>query len=111
MGSLAALSSAIEARDPYARGHSSRVTVFAQAMARGLRLDKERISVLRLGALLHDVGRVAELTAGPTFRQTDEGRLLGHVHLGLRLVEERAAALDTAARAGGRTIAVRHNLS
>jgi hypothetical protein len=53
---LAALSSAIEARDPYARGHSSRVTVFAQAMARGLRLDKERISVLRLGALLHDVG-------------------------------------------------------
>ncbi|HEY3051607.1 MAG TPA: HD-GYP domain-containing protein [Gaiellaceae bacterium] len=59
MGSLAALSAAIEARDPYARGHSSRVTVFAQAMARGLSLDKERLAVLRLGALLHDVGKLA----------------------------------------------------
>ena len=40
-----------------------------------------------------------ELERGPTFRATDEGRLLGHVHLGLRLVEERAAALETEARA------------
>jgi len=35
------------------------VTVFAQAMARRSRLDKERLSVLRLGALLHDVGKLA----------------------------------------------------
>ena len=39
-----------------------------------------------------------ELTSGPTFRQTDEGRLLGHVHLGLRLVEERGGSLEAAAR-------------
>jgi len=50
-------------------------------------------------ALLHDVGRTVELERGPTFRQTDEGRLLGHVHLGLRLLEERAGALDAGARA------------
>ena len=59
MANLAALSAAIEARDPYARGHSSRVTVFAQAMARRLSLDSERVAVLRLGALLHDVGKLA----------------------------------------------------
>jgi putative nucleotidyltransferase with HDIG domain len=59
VGSLAQLSAAIEARDPYARGHASRVTVFAQAMARRVGLDKERLSVLRLGALLHDVGKLA----------------------------------------------------
>jgi len=58
-----------------------------------------RSDLLLAAALLHDVGRVAELTAGPTFRQTEEGRLLGHVHLGLRLVEERGAPLDAAARA------------
>ncbi|HSS80651.1 MAG TPA: hypothetical protein VLK24_05595, partial [Gaiellaceae bacterium] len=40
-----------------------------------------------------------ELERGPTFRATEEGRLLGHVHLGLRLVEERAAALETEVRA------------
>ena len=47
-------------------------------------------------ALLHDVGRIRELGAGPAFRQTDEGRLLGHVHLGLRMIEERARDLDPA---------------
>jgi len=50
-------------------------------------------------ALLHDVGRTLELERGPTFRPTEEGRLLGHVHLGLRLIEERAAALETEVRA------------
>jgi 3'-5' exoribonuclease len=58
-----------------------------------------RSDLLLAAALLHDVGRVSELTTGPTFRQTDEGRLLGHVHLGLRLVEERGAALHADAKA------------
>jgi 3'-5' exoribonuclease len=58
-----------------------------------------RSDLLLAAALLHDVGRVAELTPGPTFRQTEEGRLLGHVHLGLRMVEERAAGLQPEARA------------
>jgi 3'-5' exoribonuclease len=58
-----------------------------------------RSDLLLAAALLHDVGRTVELGRGPTFRQTDEGRLLGHVHLGLRLIEERADALDPAARA------------
>jgi 3'-5' exoribonuclease len=58
-----------------------------------------RADLLLASALLHDVGRTVELSAGPVFRQTEEGRLLGHVHLGLRLVETRAAALETDVRA------------
>jgi 3'-5' exoribonuclease len=58
-----------------------------------------RADLLLAGALLHDVGRARELDRGPTFRQTEEGRLLGHVHLGLRLIEERAGGLDAGARA------------
>ncbi len=58
-----------------------------------------RADLLLAAALLHDVGRTRELRRGPTFAPTDEGRLLGHVHLGLRLVEERAGALDDAVRA------------
>jgi 3'-5' exoribonuclease len=58
-----------------------------------------RADLLVTAALLHDAGRAAELTRGPVFRQTDEGRLLGHVHLGLRLIEARAAALETELRA------------
>jgi len=58
-----------------------------------------RHDLLLAAALVHDVGRVLELGRGPVFRQTDEGRLLGHVHLGLRLIEERGEMLDTAVRA------------
>lgn len=58
-----------------------------------------RSDLLLAAALVHDVGRVRELGRGPVFRQTDEGRLLGHVHLGLRLIEERTGALDPGVRA------------
>ena len=58
-----------------------------------------RADLVLAAALLHDVGRTLELERGPTFRQTEEGRLLGHVHLGLRLIEERAAGLNADARA------------
>jgi 3'-5' exoribonuclease len=37
---------------------------------------------------------VRELDRGPLFLPTDEGKLLGHVHLGMRLVEERAAGVS-----------------
>jgi 3'-5' exoribonuclease len=53
-----------------------------------------RADLLLAAALLHDVGRTVELGRGPAFAPTDEGRLLGHVHLGLRLVEERAEGLS-----------------
>ncbi len=58
-----------------------------------------RGDLLLAAALLHDVGRIAELRPGPAFTQTEEGRLLGHVHLGLRMIEERAHTLETAALA------------
>jgi 3'-5' exoribonuclease len=57
-----------------------------------------RADLLLAAALLHDVGRESERIPGPTFGQTDEGRLLGHVHLGLRLVDDHAADLDPAVR-------------
>jgi 3'-5' exoribonuclease len=55
-----------------------------------------RTDLLLAAALVHDVGRTRELGRGPSFRQTEEGRLLGHVHLGLRMIEERARDLDPA---------------
>jgi 3'-5' exoribonuclease len=58
-----------------------------------------RTDLLLAAALVHDVGRTRELGRGPSFRQTEEGRLLGHVHLGLRMIEERARDLDPAALA------------
>jgi 3'-5' exoribonuclease len=58
-----------------------------------------RGDLLLAAALLHDVGRVRELDRGPLFLPTDEGRLLGHVHLGLRMIEEQAGGLEADVRA------------
>jgi 3'-5' exoribonuclease len=53
-----------------------------------------RGDLLLAAALLHDAGRTVELGRAPTFRPTDEGRLLGHVQLGIRLIEARADRLE-----------------
>jgi 3'-5' exoribonuclease len=52
-----------------------------------------RSDLLLAAALLHDGGRVRELDRGPLFLPTEEGKLLGHVHMGLRLVEEQGAGI------------------
>jgi 3'-5' exoribonuclease len=57
-----------------------------------------RADLLLASALLHDLGRTVELGRGPAFQPTPEGRLLGHVHLGLRLIEERARCLEPETR-------------
>jgi 3'-5' exoribonuclease len=50
-------------------------------------------------ALVHDAGRTRELDGGPLALPTEEGRLLGHVHLGLRMIDERAGVLAPDVRA------------
>jgi putative nucleotidyltransferase with HDIG domain len=71
---LTVLSGAIEARDPYTRGHSARVTALAEAVARRLGWSEERLESLRLGGPLHDIGKLA--VSDEVLRK--EGRLDDH---------------------------------
>jgi len=59
----------------------------AHYIAQGARLDRD---LLVCGALLHDIGKVRELSARRTFAYTDEGHLLGHIVLGIGMVESEA---------------------
>lgn len=92
MGSLlATFSAALEARDPYLRGHSARVTTFAESMARMLGWAGERLDVLRLGGSLHDVGKIAvnaRVLRKPGPLTEDElAQIRRHPVTGARLVE------------------------
>lgn len=49
--------------------------------------------LLVVGALLHDLGKVVELSYERAFDYTDEGRLLGHISIGLEMVQERLARI------------------
>ncbi len=55
---VAALSSAVEKRDPYTAGHQERVTQLACAIARELKLPEKQISGLRMAAFIHDIGKL-----------------------------------------------------
>jgi 3'-5' exoribonuclease len=99
-GRLRSLPATVEGHHSYAGGlleHTVGVATICREVAQ--LHPRLRSDLLLAAALLHDVGRTVELTRGPAFRPTEEGRLLGHVHLGLRLIEERAAPLEAAVRA------------
>jgi putative nucleotidyltransferase with HDIG domain len=57
-GAIRALAAALDARDPYTAGHSDRVSVVSVAIGRVLGVFAEELEVIRLGALLHDIGKI-----------------------------------------------------
>jgi 3'-5' exoribonuclease len=50
--------------------------------------------LLIAGALLHDVGKVREMTYLRSFDYSDEGKLLGHITIGVEMVREKIATLE-----------------
>ena len=65
---IQAIATTIEKRDPYTAGHQQRVAELAVAIAREMGLPEKRIEGLRLGAMIHDIGKIyvpAELLNRP----------------------------------------------
>jgi putative nucleotidyltransferase with HDIG domain len=56
---IESLNATVEAKDPYTAGHSLRVQQIAVAIGEELDLSKDRLDALRLGALFHDIGKLA----------------------------------------------------
>ena len=58
LGAIRALAAALDARDPYTAGHSERVSTLSVMMGRTMNLASSDLEILRLGALLHDIGKI-----------------------------------------------------
>lgn len=84
--------------------HTLSVAHVADGLARhyGEGLDRD---LLITGALLHDLGKIREIDASPGFPYTDSGKLLGHILLGLELVEDAARVVPVPAE---RLLLLRH---
>lgn len=55
---MASLAAALGSHDPYTRAHGERVAEVAAALGVQLRLDPERVEILRLAGLVHDIGKL-----------------------------------------------------
>jgi len=82
---VGALAGVVEVRDPYTAGHQRRVAAIATAIGRRKGWPEERVEGLRLGAVIHDIGKIgvpAELLVKPG-RLTDEEFALIKTHAAL----------------------------
>jgi len=69
IGTVVAISKSVGARDPYTAGHQLRVARLARRIAQEMGLDRQRIDGLRMGASMHDIGKIylpAEILAKPS---------------------------------------------
>jgi putative nucleotidyltransferase with HDIG domain len=58
LDTINAVVNTLEARDPYTRGHTERVTLIAESIARRMGISDEELYIIKVGALLHDVGKI-----------------------------------------------------
>ncbi|MDI6824297.1 MAG: HD-GYP domain-containing protein [Bacillota bacterium] len=88
---MAALTSALDAKDAYTRGHCDRVAELAMAIGRELRLSEDRLELLAHVGRLHDVGKIgirdAVLKKPGIFTPGEYGEMQMHVLLGAEIVE------------------------
>lgn len=58
MSSITAIANAIDAKDPYTRGHSARVSAYSVAVAKEYGFDERGLRIVEIASLLHDVGKI-----------------------------------------------------
>lgn len=58
MSSIESIVNAIDAKDPYTKGHSARVSALSVAIAKEYGFDANAINIVKIASLLHDVGKI-----------------------------------------------------
>jgi HD-GYP domain-containing protein (c-di-GMP phosphodiesterase class II) len=91
LNTMQALVSAVEASDPYTRGHSERVTRYAQTLGRQLNLTRDSFKRLERASILHDIGKigidVAVLHKEGVLSASDIDILQQHPLIGTKILE------------------------
>ncbi|MGD0279155.1 MAG: PAS domain S-box protein [Smithella sp.] len=91
-GTVRAIASIVESRDPYTAGHQRRVSDLARAIAAEMGFSADRIEGLRMAATIHDIGKIsvpAEMLTKPTKLTNIEFSLIKtHVQAGFDILKD-----------------------
>lgn len=87
---IRALTAAIDAKNPYTRGHSERVARYSVAIAKHLGLNDDEVRKVQIAALLHDVGKIgiedAILTKPDQLTEAEFAKMRAHPLKGAAIV-------------------------
>ncbi len=91
-GTIHTVTMAVELRDPYTGGHQRRVSDLACKIAEIMGLDENRIHGVRLGAMIHDIGKIgipAEILSKPSKLTPVEMQLIReHANMGYQILKD-----------------------
>ena len=92
IGTLKALTAAIDAKDPYTRGHSERAALLAGQLAARMNLPPEEVQRFRLGGLVHDVGKIGVpeviLAKKEPLNEAEFEQIKRHPEIGYRILKD-----------------------
>jgi diguanylate cyclase (GGDEF)-like protein len=95
LDTVTSLAYAVDAKDQYTQGHSQKVSAYAALLAESLGMTEAEVGEIRLGAVLHDVGKVGIpeqiLNKGGPLNPDEWETMKTHVNYGSRLLEPLAA--------------------
>jgi HD-GYP domain-containing protein (c-di-GMP phosphodiesterase class II) len=98
INSVRMLAAAIDAKDPYTRGHSERVARYSIGIGKNLGLPEQEMRNLRISALLHDVGKIGiddRILRKPGALSDDEFEVMkGHPVKGAAIMSGVAQLID-----------------
>jgi HD-GYP domain-containing protein (c-di-GMP phosphodiesterase class II) len=87
---IRSLASAVDAKDPYTRGHADRVASLAVEIGRELKLPADALAALEYAGILHDVGKIgipdAILTKATPLAPEEMALVRGHPRIGAEIV-------------------------
>lgn len=89
---IRAMSLTVEKRDPYTAGHQNKVAQLSVAIGRELGMDEDRLEGLRLGATIHDIGKIyvpAEILNRPGRLSRAEFEIIkSHAEVGYDIIKD-----------------------
>ncbi len=91
LDTVTSLAYAVDAKDQYTQGHSQKVSAYAALLAESLGMSEAEVGEIRLGAVLHDVGKVGIpeqiLNKSGPLNLDEWETMKTHVNYGARLLE------------------------
>ena len=76
---VSSLANTIDAKDTYTKGHSAAVSRYSEALARAINLPSNEVERIKLGALLHDIGKIGipeDILRKPSKLSDDEWNIM-----------------------------------